>query len=228
MKLNLHFLEAEGSLDSWHAILRTQAKSVADLITATVPPRFISRPVDVLVQYLPEETIPELGIGGSCFRRGLVTINLDPANTLFEKSLTTGRFTQTLAHELHHSMRHEACGYGYSLGEAFISEGLADSFAQKLFTGLAPVWTNALVNCDWAEVINRAELELDHVHYDHSVWFFGAGELPRWTGYTIGYHLVQLYGRHYPDKAEHGMIDVPHSDILLTMWEALKMELQSN
>lgn len=122
-------------------------------------------------------------------------------------------------------MRHGACGYGYSLGEALISEGLADNFSQNLSSGPAPIWTDALTKHVRVKVMERAERELEDIDYDHSAWFFGSGDLTRWAGYTIGYRLVQLYAQHYPDKTKYGMIDIPHSDILSMMWEALKTEL---
>nr|WP_270280327.1 DUF2268 domain-containing putative Zn-dependent protease [Enterobacter kobei] len=29
--------------------------------------------------------------------------------------------------------------------------------------------------------------------YGHNAWFFGAGNLPRWLGYTAGFSLVSRY-----------------------------------
>lgn len=182
MKLNIHFLEAEGSLSPWRAVMQTQADAVADRIDKTLPPEFQGHPVDVVIQYLPDETIPELGIGGSCFRRGLVTINLDPEVPDFEDRLDQGVFGCTLAHELHHAMRWDAGGYGLSLGEAFVSEGLADVFSETVTGVSAPPWANTSINGDWAAVLDQAEQERDSQDYDHAAWFYGTGELPRWVG----------------------------------------------
>ncbi|MHB0953126.1 MAG: DUF2268 domain-containing putative Zn-dependent protease [Allorhizobium sp.] len=224
MQLQLHFLEAEGSLAPWRSVLQQQADSIVARIGEIVPSRFHRHAVDVVIQYLPDEAIPELGIGGSCFRRGLVTINLDPEAADFEKHLNLGFFSRTLAHELHHAMRWAACGYGFSLGEALVSEGLADVFSE-IVTGLsAPPWSNALIVADWSAIIDQAENELDAHDYDHAAWFFGSGELPRWAGYTIGYHLARLYSRNNQDVARTGMIDVPSSAVLAA-WPKLKAEI---
>ncbi|PKA41553.1 DUF2268 domain-containing protein [Rhizobium sullae] len=214
MKLNLHFLEAEGSLAPWRNAIRAQANSVAARIRAVVPPEFHQRSFDIVIQYLPDEVIPELGFGGSCFRRGLVTINLDPKTADLEAHLVQGVFRRMLAHELHHAMRWGACGYGLSLGEALVSEGLADAFSETI-TGLsAPPWSSALRDGGWCDLLDQAEREQDRQDYDHAAWFFGTGELPRWAGYTIGYRLARLYGQANPEAAAIGMIDAPSSAVL--------------
>ncbi|AOF90121.1 DUF2268 domain-containing putative Zn-dependent protease [Sinorhizobium sp. RAC02] len=221
MRLNIHFLEAEGALGPWHAALQTQADAVADRIAEIVSPKFGRHPVDVIIQYLPDETIPELGFGGSCFRRGLVTISLDPEASGFEDGLARGIFRRTLAHELHHAMRWDACGYGLSLGEAFVSEGFADVFSCTVTGVSVPPWANTSIYADWAAVLDQAERERDSHDYDHAAWFFGTGELPRWAGYTIGYHLARLYGQANPEAAARGMIDTSAAAVL-TFWVALK------
>lgn len=223
MKLHLHFLEAEGSLAPWRTRLQKQASSVVARIDKVVPPQFHQCAIDVVVQYLPDEAIPELGIGGSCFRRGLVTISLDPDGAGFDDRLVKGAFSSTLAHELHHAMRWGACGYGISLGEALVSEGLADIFSETITGASAPPWSNALADEDWSATLYRAEAERDDTDYDHAAWFFGTGEQPRWAGYTIGYRLARLYGRLNPEFARTGMIDVPASAVM-SVWEQLKTE----
>ncbi|MBB3965833.1 DUF2268 domain-containing putative Zn-dependent protease [Rhizobium metallidurans] len=221
MKLNIHFLEAEGSLAPWHAVMKTQADAVADRIDKIVPPEFRRHAIDVVVHYLPDETIPELGFGGSCFRRGLVTINLDPGAPGFEDRLAQGVFGRTLAHELHHAMRWDACGYGFSLGEALVSEGLADIFSETVTGVSAPPWASASINGSWPALLNQAEHNQD---YDHAAWFYGTGELPRWAGYTIGYRLVRLYGQANPEAAATGMVDTSPFAVL-AFWAALKAKV---
>ncbi|PYE91332.1 putative Zn-dependent protease DUF2268 [Rhizobium sp. PP-F2F-G38] len=221
MKLTVHFLEAEGSLAPWRAVMQTQTDAVADRIDKIVPPKFRRRAIDVVIQYLPDETIPELGLGGSCFRRGLVTINLDPGAPGFDDRLAQGIFGRTLAHELHHAMRWNACGYGLSLGEAFVTEGLADVFSETVTGVSAPPWASASINGDWAALLDQAEQERDNQDYDHAAWFYGTDELPRWAGYTIGYRLVRLYGQANPKAAATGMVDASPFAVL-TFWAALK------
>ncbi len=221
MKLNLHFLQAEGSLTPWRDVLRLRSNSVAERISKIVPSEFGRHEVDVVIQHLPDETVPELGIGGSCFRRGLVTISLDPGARGFEDHLTSGVFDRTLAHELHHAMRWRTSGYGLSLGDALVSEGLADVFSEMVSGISAPPWTSALTENDLSLVLDRAEDEINSFHYDHATWFFGTGDLPRWAGYSIGYRLVRLFTQENPDISANGLVDAP-SALFLAAWTKLK------
>lgn len=208
MNLTLHFLEAEGSLSAWRDTLRMQAADLGERIAAWVPANLCRLEVDVLVQNLAADTIPEMAMGGSCFRRGLVTISLAPGNPVFEAHIASGVFQQMLAHELHHAMRWNACGYGETLGEAIVSEGLADAFAEML-TGLAPPpWTAALDGDRFSTTLARAKAELEDPYYDHAEWFFGAGALPRWAGYTLGYRLARLCHERHPEQGASGFIDM--------------------
>ena len=118
-------------------------------------------------------------------------------------------------------MRWDARGYGRSLGEAFVSEGLADKFSESVTGALDAPWTHALVDSDWRSLLDHAEREINREDYDHAAWFFGTGNLPRWAGYTIGYRLVSLCSRANPEVAMTGMIDASPSAIL-TFWTRLR------
>ena len=59
-------------------VIQKQANSGAVHINKIVPPQFHRHAIDVVIQYLPAEVLPEFGIGGSCFPRGLATITVDP------------------------------------------------------------------------------------------------------------------------------------------------------
>lgn len=214
MNLSIHFLEAEGSLAPWRDALCAQAEDIGKRISARVPAEFCAHPVDILIQNLPEGTVPGMGMGGSCFRRGLVTVSLAPEMPGFEAGLGRGDFQQLLAHELHHAMRWNAGGYGETLGEAIVSEGLADAFAENL-TGLtAPPWTAAPESDQLSAIVARAEEELANPYYDHAEWFFGSGELPMWTAYTLGYQLARRFYEQNPREAAQGFVDTQASAVL--------------
>jgi uncharacterized protein YjaZ len=103
-----------------------------------------------------------------------------------------------VAHELHHTSRiRTGPGYGKTLGEALVTEGLADHFASEAFPDTPPQpWDNALSKDQEAELWRKAQSILDVPGgYNHQAWFFGGGAagLPRWTGYTLGYKIVLAY-----------------------------------
>lgn len=229
LDLRLHFLEADGSLAPWRETILNDVRTTAERVGGSVSATDRSAPVDVLVERRPGETIPELGLSGACYRRGLVTVTLDPDNLNFETSLVRGEFRKTLTHELHHSFRHATCGYGLRLGEVLVTEGLADAFDAEINGGDGNPWNHAIPAQDWLGLIERAELELWADGYNHGAWFFGwSGQdnpLPRWAGYSIGYHLVKTYLAANPQARPSQMTATPAPEVIGRAWAHLKARL---
>src|SRR5690625_1970846 len=93
--------------------------------------------IDVVVERNPFAVIPELGVGGFSPSGHLVHVSLDPAHARFGEALEQ-HLPRTLAHELHHCARWRGPGYGRTLGEALVSEGLADHFDLEVHPGAEP------------------------------------------------------------------------------------------
>jgi hypothetical protein len=101
-----------------------------------------------------------------------------------------GDLRRTVAHEVHHCLRMAGPGYGWTLGEALVSEGLAGRFVSRLFGSPSESW-----ECAVSDEERRANLPdnttLLSTGHDHLAWFFGFGGChPRWLGYTLGYRIV--------------------------------------
>ena len=136
------------------------------------------------------QTIPEIGLGGYASSGHEVLIFIDPYSSAVPASLETD-LTSVLAHELHHAKRRRTVGYGLTLFEAAVSEGLADHFAKEV-TGKVPIWSEALTGDDLARWTSRLVEAGAERLYDHGGWFFGSDpDIPRWTGYAVGFELVQ-------------------------------------
>jgi predicted Zn-dependent protease DUF2268 len=136
--------------------------------------------------------IPEVGVGGVTAPKGgdvFLWIDGTPPGGL-RHALKT-RIPQALAHELHHSSRiRTGPGYGKTLGEALISEGLAEHFVDEVFPATPPrPWDRALSKAEERSLWRQAEPVLWRT-YDQNTWFFGGYKVPRWTGYTLGYRIV--------------------------------------
>lgn len=116
-----------------------------------------------------------------------------------------------LAHELHHSSRWDGPGYGKTLGEALVSEGLAGHFAQEVY-GAAPEPWEQLPVSTLRPHLSKAKAEWRSDEYNHGGWFFGSQDLPQWLGYSLGYQLVARYmAVHAHDRAS-GLVHADAGD----------------
>ncbi|WP_411911731.1 DUF2268 domain-containing putative Zn-dependent protease [Rhodovulum sulfidophilum] len=80
---------------------------------------------------------------------------------------------RTIVHELHHALRWRGPGYGRTLGEALVTEGLAGHFAQQLYGGPPEKWESSLDAEGLAQAESDAAAAWDDEAYDHAAWFFG-------------------------------------------------------
>lgn len=172
----LHLLNARGDLTVIMAEIRAHAREVLALVEERLDlPRF-----DLVVR-VGEDVIPEWGIGGRAPARGVIELVVDPAR------LAPEHFRRTLVHELHHLARWEGPGYGRSLGEALVSEGLAGHFVTEILGGPADPWDQVRPG---AGVLKQAASLWARPDYDHGAWFFGRGKMRKWTGYGLGHRIV--------------------------------------
>jgi len=184
----IHVLDADGALQA-------NAETIRDLVEttlATVDGVLGVDGVTITVAADPGGAIAGWGIGGYAPDARTVEISLDPGFPGFSEILPD-RLAPIVAHELHHAVRWKAPGYGGTLLEALVSEGLADHFAIELLGAPVPPWSDAFPRDRTEELLDRARPEFDSP-YDHARWFFGTDPtLPRWTGYTLGYRIVEAY-----------------------------------
>ena len=163
--------------------------------------------IDVRVD--AKQTIPEIGVGSFTDRNGNVEIAIDVKRGDLRPTLETW-IPASVAHELHHSSRiRTGPGYGVTLGDALVSEGLADHFVFEVFprTPSQP-WDHALTTAQeralW--LVARRELNI-RLGYDRQQWFFGSGKIPRWAGYTLGYDIVAAYLHHHRSASDAVGVD---------------------
>jgi hypothetical protein len=175
--------------------------------------------VTITVSADAKATIPGYGAGGYTPDAHTVNIALDPMYADWEL-LLTNHLPQTLAHELHHATRWRAPGYGSTLFEAMISEGLADRFAVELLGIPVTAWSDAFPREQTARFMAQAQPKFDAKPYsreDHARWFFGSdGSLPNWTGYTLGYRLVENYIEQHPGTTAAALVAMPAHAFRLT------------
>lgn len=170
MSWHLHWLEASGDLRPWRETIAAEVEIARTSIAGVLPVPAL----DILVELGPGATIPETGMMGRAYRSSLFSLTLDPDNPNFARSLRNGDLRRTVAHEAHHCLRMAGPGYGWTLGEALVSEGLAGQFVGHLFGTPPEPWECALTDevlkanlPDYATLVSNG--------HDHRAWFYGIG-----------------------------------------------------
>lgn len=122
----------------------------------------------------------------------------------------------TVAHEMHHNKRWSTVGYGQTLLEKIVSEGLASYFEHEMNPELNIPWSRAFKSIEEAtEVWTLAKTKLDTKDISHGEWFFGEGKVPRWAGYTLGYNIVESYIKEHTGKTAALLVSTPARMILM-------------
>ena len=188
--MNLHIMKASGRL----AQIEPELIAAFDEVTQKIKDKLSLPDIDVMMADNPDNVIPETGVGGFAINANLLYVNIDPESLHF-KSHMREEIVSTLAHELHHCARIHAIGYGKTLLEAMVSEGLADHFDIELNDRKPNPWSVAVNEEQTAALLEKATLEFENESYDHSAWFFGSEDkgIPRWAGYSLGFTLVGNY-----------------------------------
>ncbi len=201
---SLHFLNARGKLDPYlertrRALERTEARALefCDPI-----------PLDVIIRISDVPDIPELSVSGSAYDPGRIDITIDPFNPELDRILDEC-LDKTIFHEFHHALRWEGPGYGWSLGEALVSEGLAQHFVHQAMDCAPEPWESVLSRDELAPYAEMAAERFDDKNYNHSEWFFLNGKMPRWLGYTLGSHLVGEYLLANPEATPASLAQEP-------------------
>ena len=124
--INLYILKASGRLTKY----AREIKGTFDAVLRKVCQKIPISDIDVVVyddQY-GYNIIPELGIGGHTYSPNSVFIYLDPKFPNFLDTTIREELERTLAHEFNHAARWQTVGYGTTLLEAMISEGVGRPF----------------------------------------------------------------------------------------------------
>jgi uncharacterized protein YjaZ len=191
MTVQFHFLDAyeEIPIRLFQAI---QRELLAALTHVREP--LPVRQVDVVVAPAQSQSvIPEYGMTGMSHGKGRITISIDPDSPHMDDPRREARLLGILAHELHHVTRMRGPGYGRTLGEALVSEGLAQCFEVEAGAPV-PFYGVALDPAALWRAADRARQEFSAPMYDQAAWFFGRRGDPAWprhAGYSLGFALVE-------------------------------------
>lgn len=186
--INLHVLLASGRLEPFLPTIREIETNYIPLVCRELN----LSDVDIVVCDDANRAIQETGVGGWANHAHLLMVYINPASNSLRERLSN-ELKSTLAHELNHVARWRHVGYKYTLLESMISEGLADHFDVSFNNGTPRPWDTALDKEQLARYLEEAKSVWNDNQYDHAAWFFGSGQIPRWTGYALGFKLVGDY-----------------------------------
>lgn len=198
MSIVLHILNSSSTLNQFIDDIEVSFSPTVQSIQKVLP----IKKADVVVWDNPEWSIEQYGIGGHTMTPYTAVISLDPKNKNIGK-LFKERFAQTIMHELHHAARLQIIGDKPATRlEASIREGLAEHFEIQL-TGKKPeIWDIALTPEQLKKFLKIATEKRNDTNYYTYDWLFGSKKLniPEWTGYSLGFYLVDRYLKTHPNK----------------------------
>jgi len=199
--------EDEGSLASYHLLIEQEVRRTIEVVAAKWD---IGR-LSIRVFASQTNVIPEIGLNGYTPSATEIRLFVHPTFQSLDDSIETHLFP-LLAHEMHHARRTHLVDYGSTLLEAVVSEGLADHFSMEIAGVEPPIWSVAVQGetlDHWMEEASKVWLEPG---YRHAEWFFGThSDIPRWTGYSIGFALVNRYLQTHPDQSASRLVGSPAS-----------------
>lgn len=209
--INLHVLNAAGDFqDSQVEKIRINSFQVLSEINRFLPPTNL----DIVFLHAPAATVSGEYIGGRSTSASTIFIYFDTGCSDLDMIIEE-KLPAVLAHEYHHACRWKTVGYGNTLGEALVTEGLADHFSLQVFKGGVPKWCCALTESEIKTWLKKASKELENKDYDHIAWFFGDNKtFPGWVGYSLGYFIVEKYLRRFPPLTAADLVDTDAKEIL--------------
>lgn len=102
----------------------------------------------------------------------------------------------TLYHEFSHVTRTQHLGYGETLLDRLIDEGIGCFVEQSSLPGRKIPYIQKIAGEKmlWKKTVRL----FDSKEYNYSEWFFGTGKLPAWIGYRFGYLVIQNFMKKNP------------------------------
>lgn len=210
-RISVHFLNARGNLD----VLVPPVSEAIALVAEKIGTIVKLGAIDIVVR-AGHGVIQSIGHVGAAYIPAEISLTFDPDNPVVFDNLGD-TLHRTLAHEFHHALRWGSVGYGNSLGEALVSEGLAEQFVTEIFGPKPNPFITAIEPKALREYTHMVRANWDATDYDHPKWFFGQGDLPNWLGYMFGFELVDAYLAEHPQAPPSKLADEPAESFLTSL-----------
>ena len=205
-KVNILLTEANGNLSDSREIIIDAVKTAEEYV---FPKLKVDWDIDVLVtNRLYDIIIPEDGVGGRTRTSDFIEFAIN------EEKATKNLISEMIAHELCHAARWgKNDEWINSLFDGMISEGIATYLEAEFVKDREEktVFIKTILertDDENKKILEKLRDQLESNYYDYDTIFFsGNDELPRWSGYSLGYYLVKRYLEKTHKKIEDAFAD---------------------
>ena len=205
-KVNILLTEANGNLSDSREIIVDAVKTAEEYV---FPKLKVNWDIDLLVtNRLYDFIIPEDGVGGRTRTSDFIEFAIN------EEKATKNLISEMVAHEFCHAARWgKNDEWINSLFDGIISEGIATYLEAEFVKDRKEktVFIETILertDDENKKILEKLRDQLESNYYDYDTIFFnGNDELPRWSGYSLGYYLVKKYLEKTHKKIEDAFAD---------------------
>ena len=205
-KVNILLTEANGNLSDSREIIVDAVKTAEEYV---FPKLKVNWDIDLLVtNRLYDIIIPEDGVGGRTRTSDFIEFAIN------QEKATKNLISEMVAHEFCHAARWgKNDEWINSLFDGIISEGIATYLEAEFVKDRKEktVFIETILertDDENKKILEKLRDQLESNYYDYDTIFFnGNDELPRWSGYSLGYYLVKKYLEKTHKKIEDAFAD---------------------
>ncbi len=188
--VNIHLFDASGRLNHYKDDILALSHQTVTKVQTLMP----VKNVDIML-CINQTGATNHSISGFAPSNDVVIIYLNQLQRPDFENNVKLQLPSIIAHELHHTMRWVKPGYGQTLVETFITEGLAQAFELDFLENSLPVFAKLTEPERLSELMDLARSEFHHNLSVYVDWFAGNQKrhIPQSAGYALGFDLVQRY-----------------------------------
>ena len=215
--LNIHFLQTQQALSQkMKKMLKITIEKYAEDACQVLDISLIN----IIIWPNQNAVIPQTGEGGETLSQEVCFVYIDPTKSEDKlENIITAQIPGTVYHELNHIARWDALGksvgFHTNLSQSIISEGLASVFQTEKWNKAKSPWTIYTQEeiIQLLHIYQNRNKTLD-TNYNHEEWFYGEGNMPRWTGYKIGFYIISALRKKYPNMEWKDLVRMDSQKII--------------
>ena len=196
--MSVYFLNAEFNYPP--NVIDEVVLTVSGYISNVTRDLEIKKPFDVTIYPNHKWTEDTGGVDGHAMSGGVLQIRIDLRDSIYSVKELLGTPLQAVVyHECNHIARWQGPGYGWSLLEATISEGVATVY-EKMKTDAHEMPHANYSNVEELLEVYRIRDKTNDTSYNYNAWFLGFDpKYPKFIGYKVGTYIIEKVLELNPD-----------------------------